>query len=246
MLCLNGRSSRGGTPLRVQQVNQYMSVMEVFEHVGRKFAIRDKVDHTQRFKGTGYQRRERETRRTEPLSDQDTGTPAPEMDAWVPETEEEDHNGQNDRPSPGRRSRSAQRSSTSPRRDTPASPGPVAPASIRGAQAESAEGQRMAAQEGAAPTRNVGGRSTNEQGTQLQSKVPKNPPLSAPVGGGNGQRFGGMTGAQWEIAKANNASKSYGFNKGKMQGKGVRGYPKGGNNVEEEMDKWEGKITRVS
>ncbi len=49
----------GAIPLRVQQVNRYMSVMKVFEHVGRKFAIRDKVDHTQRFQGTGYQRRER-------------------------------------------------------------------------------------------------------------------------------------------------------------------------------------------
>ena len=34
MLCLNGRKLRGGMPLRVQQVNQYMTVMEVFEWVG--------------------------------------------------------------------------------------------------------------------------------------------------------------------------------------------------------------------
>jgi hypothetical protein len=133
--------SSGGIPLSVQQVNQYMSVMEVFEHVGRKFAIKDKVDHTQRFQGTGYQRRERETRRTEPLSE-DPGTPAPEMDAWVPEPQEEDHNGRDDRPSPGRRSRSAQRSSTPPRREAPASPGPAAPAFTRGNQAAPAESQR--------------------------------------------------------------------------------------------------------
>jgi hypothetical protein len=194
--------------------------MEVFEHVGRKFAIRDKVDHTQRFQGTGYQRREREMRRNDPLSEQDPETPAPEMEAWVPEPEEEEHRGRDERPSPGRRSRSAQRASTPPRRDAPASPGPAAPAA-------SAAGQRGAASEGAASTRS-GGHGAKEPGTQSLSKIPQNPPLSAPVGGGNGQEMGGMTEAQWEIAKAYNMGKSYGFNKGKMQGKGGRGYPKGG------------------
>ena len=53
MLCLNGTKLRGGMPLRVQQVNQYMTVMEVFEWVGRKFAVRDKVDHTQKYQGGG-------------------------------------------------------------------------------------------------------------------------------------------------------------------------------------------------
>jgi hypothetical protein len=57
--CVWMGGNSGAIPLRVQQVNRYMSVMKVFEHVGRKFAIRDKVDHTQRFQGTGYQRRER-------------------------------------------------------------------------------------------------------------------------------------------------------------------------------------------
>ncbi len=75
--------SSGGISLRVQQVNQYMSVMEVLKYVGMKFAIRDKVDHTHRFQGTGNQRRERKTWRAEPLSDQDPGTPAPEMEECI-------------------------------------------------------------------------------------------------------------------------------------------------------------------
>ena len=54
-------------PLRVQQVNQYMTVMEVFEWVGRKFAVRDKVDHTQKYQGGDHQRRERVTKKTESL-----------------------------------------------------------------------------------------------------------------------------------------------------------------------------------
>ncbi len=106
------------------------------------------------------------------------------MNAWVPENEEEEHRGRDERPSPGRRSRSAQRASTPPRRDAPASPGTAAPASTRGAQTALVTGQRGAAPEGAAPTRNAGGRGTNEQGTQPLSKIPQNPPLSAPVGGG--------------------------------------------------------------
>ncbi len=194
--------SSGGILLRVQQVNQYMSVKEVFEYVGKKFAIRDKFDHTHRSQGTGNQRWERETWRAEPLSDQDPGTPAPEMEEWIQKPEEEDRRGRDGWQSPRRRSRSAQRPSTSPRRDAPASPGPAAAASSRGHQAASAAGQRSAVPEGAVPSRNVGSRRGTQPGTQPQSKAPQNPPLSAPVGGGNCQGMGGMTEAQWEIAKA--------------------------------------------
>ena len=80
MLCLNDRKLRGGTPLRVQQVNQYMTVMEVFEWVGRKFAIRDKVDHTQKYQGGGNQRRERETKKTESLPALSPRTPSSSTD----------------------------------------------------------------------------------------------------------------------------------------------------------------------
>jgi hypothetical protein len=58
--------------------------------------------------------------------------------------------------------------------------------------------------------------------------------------------MGGMTEAQWELAKANNEGKSYGFNKGKMQGKWGRGYQEVDTKVEEGMDKWGGQITRMS
>ena len=89
MLCLNGRRLRGGTPLRVQQVNQYMTVMEVFEWVGRKFAVRDKVDHTQKYQGGGHQRRERVTKKTESLPALSPGTPASSMDGWGPDSEDD-------------------------------------------------------------------------------------------------------------------------------------------------------------
>jgi hypothetical protein len=74
------KEAQGGIPLRVQQRNQYMSVMEVFEYVGRKFAIRDKVNLTQRFQGTGNQRRERETRRQNPSP---TRTREPQRQRWT-------------------------------------------------------------------------------------------------------------------------------------------------------------------
>ncbi len=158
--------------------------------MGRKNAIRDKSDHTQRFQGGGNMRRERETRRAESLSDQDSGTPATEMDTWLPEEEED---GRDDRRSPRRRSRSAQHPSTSPRRDAPTSPNPTAAAPSRKPEAGSSTTARHGAPEGAVTSRNAGRRAggSGETGAQPQSKIPQNPPLSAPVGGGNGQGMGG-------------------------------------------------------
>ncbi len=51
--------------------------------------------------------------------------------------------------------------------------------------------------------------------------------------------MGGMTEAQWEIAKVYNAGKSYGFNKGKCREKGDEVTQEVDTKVEKEVDKWE-------
>ena len=142
--------------LRVQQVNQYMTVMEVFEWVGRKFAVRDKVDRTQKYQGGGHQRRERVTKKTESLPALSPGTPASSMDEWGPESEDD----RRPRPAtPRRHGRSAQRSETPPRRSGSATPAPAPPAaaSRSGGVPEGAVATRPAAAwERATPTPSQG------------------------------------------------------------------------------------------
>ncbi len=48
-MALNGKKIRGGNDIKVQKMDQHLTVVELFDHVERKLIVRDKVGTSNRW-----------------------------------------------------------------------------------------------------------------------------------------------------------------------------------------------------